>query len=94
MLLLYFLKHWFPIFEVLRHKCGLPKWFSSKESAFQCRRCGFNPWVMKIPWRSKWQPTPVFLPGKSHGRGVWWDIVHEVAKESDTTYQLNNNRHI
>ena len=28
---------------------------------------GFNPWVGKIPWRRKWQPTPVFLPGKSHG---------------------------
>ena len=26
-----------------------------------------NPWVRKIPWRRKWQPTPVFLPGKSHG---------------------------
>ena len=33
----------------------------------QCRRhrrCGFNPWVGKIPWRRKWQPTPVFLPEK------------------------------
>ena len=29
---------------------------------------GFNPWVGKIPWRRKWQPTPVFLPGESHGR--------------------------
>ena len=29
---------------------------------------GFNPWVRKIPWRKKWQPTPVFLPGKSHGQ--------------------------
>ena len=28
---------------------------------------GFNPWVGEIPWRKKWQPTPVFLPGKSHG---------------------------
>ena len=35
-----------------------------KESAY--RRCRFNPWVRKIPWRRKWQPTPVFLPGKSH----------------------------
>ena len=31
-------------------------------------KCGFDPWVGKIPWRRKWQPTPVFLPGKSHGR--------------------------
>ena len=33
-----------------------------------CRRLGFNPWVGKIPWRRKRQPTPVFLPGKSHGQ--------------------------
>ena len=32
------------------------------------RRRGFNPWVRKIPWRRKWQPTPVFLPGESHGQ--------------------------
>ena len=30
------------------------------------RRCGTGPWVRKIPWRRKWQPTPVFLLGKSH----------------------------
>ena len=28
----------------------------------------FHPWVRKIPWRREWQPTPVFLPGKFHGR--------------------------
>ena len=37
-----------------------------KESACQSRRYGFDPWVRKIPWGRKWQPTPVFLPGKSH----------------------------
>ena len=41
---------------------------SGKESACQCRRHGFDPWVGKIPWRRKWQPTPVFLPGKSPGQ--------------------------
>ena len=35
----------------------------------QCRRSGFDPWAGKIPWRRKWQPTPVLLPGKSHGQG-------------------------
>ena len=35
-----------------------------KKSTRQCRRWGFNPWVGKVPWRSKWQPTPVFLPGE------------------------------
>ena len=32
------------------------------------RRHRFNPWVEKIPLRRKWRPTPVFLPGKSHGQ--------------------------
>ena len=36
------------------------------------RRPGFDPWVGKIPWRRKWQPTPVFLPGESHG---WRNLV-------------------
>ena len=30
--------------------------------------CRFDPWVGKIPWRKAWQPTPVFLPGESHGQ--------------------------
>ena len=47
---------------------GLPRWLSGKESACQGRRHGLNPWVRKIPWRRKWQPIPVFLPGKSHGQ--------------------------
>ena len=44
---------------------------SSRGSTFQCKRFrnhGFDPWVGKIPWRRKWQPTPVFLPGKFHGQ--------------------------
>ena len=45
----------------------LPWWLSDKESFCQCRRCGFSPWVRKIPWRRKWQPTLVSLSGKSHG---------------------------
>ena len=45
-------------------------WLSGKKkkSPCQCRRHGFNRWVEKIFWRKKWQPTPVFLPGKSHGQ--------------------------
>ena len=42
-------------------------WLGGKEPACQCRRrrwCGFDPWVGKIPWRRKWQPTPVSLPGE------------------------------
>ena len=48
---------------------NIPLWgFPGKESSCQCRRCGFDLWVWKVPWRRKWQPTPVFLPGKSHGQ--------------------------
>ena len=55
---------------------------SGKEPDCQCRRhkrCGFNPWVGKIPWRRAWQLTPVFLPGKLHGQRTWWAIVHRVT---------------
>ena len=46
----------------------LPWWLHGKKSAYQCRRRGFDPWVGNIPWRRKWQLTPVFLPGKFHGQ--------------------------
>ena len=48
--------------------CRLPWWLSGKEPTFLCRRQRFDPWVGKMPWRRKWQPTPVFLPGKCHGQ--------------------------
>ena len=41
---------------------------SGDRVCLQCGRPGFDPWVGKIPWRRKWQPTPVFLPVKSHGQ--------------------------
>ena len=44
---------------------------SGEESAHQCKRCkrlGSHPWVGKIPWERKWQPTPAFLPGQPHGQ--------------------------
>ena len=47
------------------------------------------PWSGKISWRRKWQPTPVFLPGKSHG---WRSLVGYNLwghKESDTTERLH-----
>ena len=34
----------------------------------ECGRPGLDSWVRKIPWRRQWQPTPVFLPGNSHGQ--------------------------
>ena len=47
----------------------LPRWLSGKESTCQYRRPRLDPRVGKIPWRRKWQPTPVFFPGKSHRQG-------------------------
>ena len=55
----------------------------------QCRRPGFDPWVGKIPWRRKWQPTPVFLPGKSHGQRSLVGYRPWGRKESDTTERLH-----
>ena len=42
----------------------VPRWLSSKESTYQCRRHRFDSWVGKIPWRREWLPTPVLLPGE------------------------------
>ena len=80
---------------------GLPRWHSGKE--FAClskryKRCGFHPWVRKIPWR-KWQPTPVFLPGESHrqrslvGYSPWGhkelDTTEATKQKKEVTYELN-----
>ena len=40
-----------------------------KESSCNAGDLGFDPWIGKIAWRRQWQPTPVFLPGESHGQG-------------------------
>ena len=61
---------------------------NGKEPACQCRRHkrhGFNPWLGKIPWRRKWQPTPVFLPGESHGQRSLVGYSPYDHKESDMT---------
>ena len=72
-----------------RKRTGLPCLPSGKESAFQCRRVGFDPCVRLIPWRRKWQHTPVFLPGKSYGQRSLAGYSTWDCKESDTTEQLS-----
>ena len=60
-------------------------WLSSKDPpACQCRRHRFDPWLGKIPWRRKWQPTPAFLPGKSTDRGACQSTVHGLAESNAT----------
>ena len=39
-------------------------------NTMRLRRCEFDPWVRKVPWRRKWQSTPVFLPEKSHEQRI------------------------
>ena len=82
----------------------LSRWCSGKESTCKCRkrrRHRFDPWVWKIPWRMKWQPTPVFLPGKSHGQrslagynGVaksWSQHTQTHTQRREKTTQISKN---
>ena len=69
--------------------CSLLSDTSGKESSRQCRRgkrCGFDPWIGMIPCGRKWQPIPVFLPGKSPRQRLqtWWAADHGVT-ESGTS---------
>ena len=68
---------------------GFPGGSEVKIFCFQCGRPGFDPWVGKIPWRRKWQPTPVFLPGESHGWSSLVDPSPWCRKESDMTERLH-----
>ena len=54
-------------------------------SAGRRKRCGFNSWAGKVPWRGAWQPTPVFLPRESHGQRSLADDSPQGHKEADTT---------
>ena len=67
---------------------GFPGGISGKQPACQCRRFKghrFNPYVEKIPWRRKWQPTLLFLPGESHGQRSLLGYCPWGCKESDMT---------
>ena len=79
-------------YHLLISKDAPPRWLSDKESVCQyrrCRRCGFDPWVRKIPWRRTWQPSPVFLPGKSQGESGLVGYSPWDRKELDTTELLS-----
>ena len=69
------------------------QWLGGKESTCQfrrCRGCGFSPWVRKILWRRKWQPTPVLLPGKPHGHRSLVGYSPQGCKELDMTKWLSH----
>ena len=58
----------FSFWACLHFLWGYPGGLLVKNLRINARRHRFCPWVRKIPWRRKWWPTPVFLPGKSHGQ--------------------------
>ena len=69
---------------------------SGKEPTCQSRRhtrCGFSPWIGKIPWRRAWQSTPVFMPGESQGQrslSPWGSKESDMTEAtSDTCTQLD-----
>ena len=67
---------------------GFPGGTVNKESACQCKRgktCGFSLWVGMIPWKRKWQPVPVSLPGKFQGQRSLVGYSPWGHKELDTT---------
>ena len=85
------LNFWFPnaytsyLYTLLWSR--LSQWLSDERlpAMQETRRCGFNPWIWKIPWMRKWQPTPWFLHGESHAQR---SLVHYSPwghKEWDTT---------
>ena len=76
-LIAYFLTFWFISYFLTFH-C-IVRVFPN-----QCGRPGFDPWVWKIPWRRKWQPTPVFLPEESQGRRSLVGYSPQGCKELDT----------
>ena len=63
------------------------------------RRLMFNPWVGKIPWKREWQPTPVFLPGQSHGHRSLagyrpWGCTDSDRTESTEQQQQQQHRYV
>ena len=73
--------------------------FSGKESACQGRtnkRCRFHPWVKKIPWKTKRQPTPVLLPGESHGQSclAGYNLTVQFCSTVQSCPTLHNPMHL
>ena len=84
-----FLPKHFILFDAIL-KFVFPRWLSGKESICQAGDT-FNPWVRKIPWRRKWQSTPVFFPWRSHGQRSPVGYSPRGLKESGITQWLNSN---
>ena len=80
--------HHFLFLCICEQSSGFPGGPRGEEPACRCRRQkrhGFDPWVGKVPWRRAWQPTPVCLPGESHGQRSLVGHSPQGRTESDTT---------
>ena len=82
-----------PLYLRWKWKLLAKQWLTGKESACQSSRLKFDLWVWKIPQGRKWQPAPLFSPGKSHDRRSLVGHSPWGCKELDTTEQLNNSNH-
>ena len=74
--------------QILCHLSYREVWFRRWGVCPLRRRPGVNPWVWKVPWRGKWRPTPVFLPGESHRQRSLVGYSPWGCKEPDTTERL------
>ena len=82
-------------FHLREMKAGLLKWLSGKETARECRRCGFDPWVGKIPWRREWHLLQYSRLENSVDRGAWrayspWII--QSAKSDNSATELRQTQ--
>ena len=78
----------------VKNTYGIRMWFNSKQSSCQCRRCkrggGSIPGLERLHLRKKWQPTPVLLPGKSHGQRSLVGFSQWRCKDSNTNEQITH----
>ena len=74
---------------IYMNKWGLSWWLRWQRIQHQHKKPRFYHWGQKMPWRKKWQSSPVFLPGEFHGQKSLGGYSPWVCKESDTTEQLS-----
>ena len=84
------------LLAILHEMMEIPRWHSSKEFARQCwshKRCRFDPWVGKIPWKRKYQLAPIFFPRKFQGQRNLVGYSQWGHKDLDPTEQLSSRTH-
>ena len=77
--------------ELVKNLTAVQETACNEGNCLLYRRPEFDPWVRTFPWRRKWLPTPVFLPGKVHGHRSLVDCSPYGPKEWDITERLNHH---